>query len=200
MTNAFSVNWDYLCPFARNAHEHVLTALEGGAPWEVTFVPFSLVQSHVEEGGPAAWDDPDKAKGVLALQAGVVVRERFSDRFFAVHRAMFAARHDEGRDLTEPEVVRGVLDAAGVDSGAVLKEIDEGWPLEVVRNGHETWVTDHAAFGVPTFVVGDRAVFVRLMTRPGGDAALARTTIDGVLELIDGHPELNEFKFTTIPH
>ncbi len=53
-------------------------------------------------------------------------------------------------------------------------------------------------FGVPTFVVDDRAVFVRLMSRPEGDAALARRTIDGVLELFDTMPDLNEFKYTTL--
>ena len=27
---AFSVTWDYRCPFARNAHEHVLAGLDAG--------------------------------------------------------------------------------------------------------------------------------------------------------------------------
>ena len=53
-------------------------------------------------------------------------------------------------------------------------------------------------FGVPTFVVDGRAVFVRLMSRPGGDAALARRTIEGVLDLVDEQPDLNEFKYTTL--
>ena len=53
-------------------------------------------------------------------------------------------------------------------------------------------------FGVPTFIVGGDAVFVRLMARPEGDADLARTTIDRVLGLITDHPELNEFKHTRI--
>ncbi|HEY1734291.1 MAG TPA: hypothetical protein VGG23_07580, partial [Acidimicrobiales bacterium] len=57
----FSVTWDYLCPFARNAHEHLLAGLDGGAPWDVTFSPFSLVQSHVPEGEPPIWDAPNQA-------------------------------------------------------------------------------------------------------------------------------------------
>ena len=47
----FAVTWDYRCPFARNAHEHVVLGLAAGAPWDVTFLPFSLDQVHVEEGG-----------------------------------------------------------------------------------------------------------------------------------------------------
>jgi hypothetical protein len=52
---------------------------------------------------------------------------------------------------------------------------------------------------VPTFIASDRAVFVRLMHRPEGDAKLAEKTIDRVLDLFDGFPELNEYKFTKIP-
>lgn len=47
---SFAVTWDYRCPFARNAHEHVLAGLAGGADWNVRFVPFSLGQVHVEPG------------------------------------------------------------------------------------------------------------------------------------------------------
>ena len=47
-------------------------------------------------------------------------------------------------------------------------------------------------FGVPTFVVGDRAVFVRLMDRKNPD------DIDRVLDLLDW-TDLNEFKHTSVP-
>jgi hypothetical protein len=36
------------------------------------------------------------------------------------------------------------------------------------------------------------------MTRPEGDAELARSTIEYVVELMSGRPDLNEFKHTTI--
>ncbi len=47
-------------------------------------------------------------------------------------------------------------------------------------------------------MVDGRAVFVRIMSRPMGDAALARRNIDGVLQLFDSLPDLNEFKYTTL--
>lgn len=99
----FAVTWDYRCPFARNAHEHLLTGLEDGAPWRVSFVPFSLGQVHVPEGGTPVWEDPAKADDLMAMRAALVVRDRYGDRFPAVHRALFAARHDEGRDLRQRE-------------------------------------------------------------------------------------------------
>jgi len=48
-------------------------------------------------------------------------------------------------------------------------------------------------------IVGDRAVFVRVMDRPGGDGDLAVRTVERALDLIDSWPELNEFKHTSIP-
>ena len=54
-------------------------------------------------------------------------------------------------------------------------------------------------FGVPTFVAGDQAVFVRVMHRPGEDREGARRTIERVLDLLSGWVDLNEFKRTTIP-
>ncbi|MHB8682345.1 MAG: DsbA family protein [Acidimicrobiales bacterium] len=195
---AFAVTYDYRCPFARNAHEHVLEALAAGAPWDVEFLPFSLSQVHVEEGGTPVWDDPGKADNLMAMEASIVVRDRFPAQFPAVHRALFAARHDEGRDLREEKVVRDVLESGGVDADAVLDAVAEGWPRESFRKAHEGAVTAHRVFGVPTFVLGGSAVFVRIMTRPEGDAARARATIDHVLGLVVQHPDLNEFKHTSI--
>jgi hypothetical protein len=194
----FSVTWDYRCPFARNAHEHIVAALADGADWDVTFVPFSLSQAHVPEGGTPVWDDPAKAPDLVALAAGVVVRDQYPDRFLTAHHALFAARHDEGLDLRQPDVVAAVLDGVGVPGDKVLAEIEAGAPVQELRRAHEQAVSEWDVWGVPTFVLGDRAVFVRLMSRPQGDVALARRTIEGVIDLLDGAPDLNEFKHTSL--
>jgi hypothetical protein len=195
----FSITFDYRCPFARNAHEHVLAALAGGADLSVRFVPFSLSQVHVAEGAPPVWEDPAARDQLIALAAGIVVRDRHEDLFPAAHLALFAARHDHSGDLRDEAVVRAALASAGVDDDEVFAEIAAGWPFEILREEHEDAVTRHSVFGVPTFIAGDEAVFVRLMTRPRGDNALARATIDRVLDLLVGHTDLNEFKRTTIP-
>ncbi|HUC04439.1 MAG TPA: DsbA family protein [Acidimicrobiales bacterium] len=194
----FSVNWDYRCPFARNAHEHIVTALEAGADWTVTFNAFSLNQVHAPEGGTPVWEDPAQRRHLLALAAGVVVRDQYPELFLRVHRALFNARHDEGLDLRETDVVAGVLEQAGAPSDKVLAEVESGAPLERIGEEHMTAVNEWSAFGVPTFVVDGNAAFVRLMSRPGDDEALARQTIEGVIELFDRQPDLNEFKHTTL--
>jgi hypothetical protein len=194
----FAVTWDYRCPFARNVHEHIVVALAAGAPWDVTFLPFSLTQTHVPEGGTPVWEDPEKSADLTALAAGVVVRDQYPELFGPVHDALFAARHDEGLDLRNPDVVAAVLEAAGVPGEKVLAEIDAGGPIEEIRRSHTQAVDEWDVFGVPTFVVDGRAVFVRLMSRPRGDAELARRTIEGVVRLFDEQPDLNEFKYTKL--
>jgi hypothetical protein len=194
----FAVTWDYRCPFARNAHEHILAGLADGAEWDVSFLPFSLTQAHVPEGGIPAWDDPAKAPDLIALAAGVVVRDEYPEHFGAVHHALFAARHDQGLDLRNRGVVAGVLDAAGVPGDKVLAQVDSGAPIDEIERAHLQAVGEWSVFGVPTFVVDGRAVFVRVMSRPGDDAALGRRTIEGIVQLMDDQPDLNEFKFTTL--
>lgn len=198
-TAAFALTWDYRCPYAFNAHTHVLAALADGAPWDVTFVPFSLNQVHVAEGDTSVWDDPEHSPGIIAMEAALAVRDAQPEHFLAAHGALYRARHLEARDLRRADVVRQVLTEAGGDADAAFAEIDTGRPRETFRKEHEASALGDSVFGVPTFVVGDSAVFVRLMTRFTGDAAESRATIERVLTLIQTQPELNEFKHTSIP-
>jgi predicted DsbA family dithiol-disulfide isomerase len=197
---SFAVTYDYRCPFARNAHEHLLAGLKAGAGWDVEFLPFSLTQAHIEEGATPAWEDPSKAQELVAIEAGLVVRDQWPERFDAVHLALFTARHDEGRDLRSEDVVRDVLKQSGVEAGPVFEALATGEPREAFRKAHESAVAEHSVFGVPTFIRGDSAVFVRVMTRPSGNGQSSIDTIERVLGLLENHPELNEFKHTTIPH
>jgi hypothetical protein len=201
MSATFAVTWDYRCPFARNVHEHLLVGLAAGADWDVRFLAFSLGQVHVTEGQPSVWDKPEQDSGIVALQAGVVVRDEFPDRFPAVHRALFAARHDRGLHLEERAVVAEVLAQHGVPEGAVFGKIDSGVALAAVRAEHDEFSSSHSVWGVPTFIAGDQAVFVRLMHRPATDAdpAASIQAIDRVLDLATGWVDLNEFKHTSIP-
>ena len=199
MTLDFAVTWDYRCPFARNFCEHVLVGLESGADWDVHFIPFSLDQVHVEEGEPDVWDNPDAGRSLLAGQVGVAVRDRWPDRFLAAHRALFDCRHEGGGDLRERDVMRQALASAGLDAGEVFAEVDAGWPLETFRKEHEAAAGDYQVFGVPTVIVADQAVFIRVMHRPRGDAEVARRTVERALDLVTDWPDLNEFKHTSIP-
>jgi hypothetical protein len=201
---SFQVTFDYRCPFARNAHEHLLAGLDDGADWEVGFVPLSLAQLHRGEDDTPVWDEPETDSGLWALQAGVAVRDRHPERFLEVHRALFAVRHDQGLHLDATNVhaaLAGILGQA--DADGVAEAVAAGDLLPTVRKEHEAAVAGPGAWGVPTFVLGDdRAMFVRLMDRNAGDTAEARAhgrrTIERVLDLLDW-TDLNELKATRIP-
>ena len=199
MTRRFAITHDYLCPFARNAAEVVVRALETGEPFEVGFRAFSLSQVHLEEGEAPVWQPGAELRsGVRALQWGLAVRDELPERFPAVHLALFAARHDQGLDLNDPEVLATAVASAGVDPGEVEKLVAGGRPAAALADDH-TWAVDTArVFGVPTFVTAHRSVFVRLMDRPASPEA-ARSTLERVLTMVEDWPDLNEFKATAIP-
>jgi hypothetical protein len=92
---AFELSFDYRCPFAKNIHLHVLTALRAGADFDVTFAPWTLSQGHRHEGDPDVWDDPTREADLIALAAGVSVRDQQPERFLAAHEALFRARHEK---------------------------------------------------------------------------------------------------------
>ena len=194
MTTSFTITYDYLCPFARIANETLITDLEGGADYDVTFAPFSLHQNSLPEGSRAAWDtDPDDpaGSGVLALLWSLAVRDTMPTDFLAFHAAVFSARHDRGADLNDSDVLRKIASDIGLDADAIEAVVQSGVPMNVLRDEHTRLVEEYAVFGVPTFIAGREAVFVRLMRRHRSDDL--RRVID-MLEWSD----LNEFKRTRI--
>lgn len=188
----FGINFDYLCPFARNASEAVLNGIGWGEDWEARFWAFSLAQVHLSDGEPDVWDEPEGKSGLLALQWGVAARDAFGDQFPAVHRALFAARHDHGRDIKDEAVIRQAVSEAGADPDAIAEVVATGVPLATVAAEHTDSVERWRVFGVPTFLVDDHATFVRFMSRGDVDD-LSRT-----LDLL-AWTNLNEFKRTVIP-
>jgi hypothetical protein len=168
--------------------------LREGRDWDVRFLPFSLDQVHVEEGEPPVWErDPEVwGSGVNALLWGIAVRDNFFDRFYDWHIAAFAARHDEGRKIAKLDVLAEIATSVGLDADAVAAEAESGRPLKVLADEHTEAVKRWNIFGVPTFVVGDRAAFVRLMDRKNA------SDVDRVLDLLEW-TDLNEFKHTSVP-
>jgi hypothetical protein len=91
-----------------------------------------------------------------------------------------------------------VVSAVGVDATAARRELESGRPLATIRDEHTSYARTHEVWGVPVFIQDDKAVFVRLLDRPNGDQALARRTIERVIENISWD-SLNEFKHTSVP-
>lgn len=198
MPRDFALTYDYRCPYGRIVHDHVVAGLRAGADWNVTFTPFCLGQTHVEEGQPDVWDRPTSDTGLLALQASVAVRDTQSAVFVDAHHALYEYRHNGAGNLRDRTLLGDLLANHGVDVEAMWTEVDSGRPLATIKDEHTGYARTHHVWGVPVFIVGTKAVFVRLLDRPLGDAALAIATIERILDNVDWDI-LNEFKHTSVP-
>ena len=191
---SFNLTYDYLCPFARNANEAVVDALEAGAAWDVAFRAFSLQQNHNGEEEAAVWDhalDADMGSGVRALLWSIAVREEFLESFLDFHVALFSARHDHALDVGDEHVLRDVARSVGLNDVAVAEAVATGMPQQRLADEHTSLVTDYGVFGVPTFIGDGDAVFVRIMDRHNV------TDVTRVVDMLDW-TNLNEFKRTRI--
>lgn len=191
----FAITYDYLCPFARVANEMIVDAIVGGVRWDVEFRPFSLSQNHLEDGDTAVWDrelTDEPGRGVQALLWSLAIRDSFPESFLAFHKALFNARHDDGADLGDEAVLVGVASFVGLDPAGVAGVVASGVPAKTLAEEHTDLVASHSVFGVPTFIAGGAAVFVRLMDRH------RPADIDRVVDMLTW-TSLNEYKHTTIP-
>jgi len=172
----------------------VIAAVRGGADFDVRYVAFSLDQVHVPEGAPPVWEqDPSEwGSGVLALCYGIAVRDHFPEQFLDAHMELFAARHDRGGRLKDEQVLRDAEARAGIEPDAVAELAHDPRTLATLAREHTEMVDGYEVFGVPTFVQGDEAVFIRFMERGRVD------DLHRALDLL-AWDRLNEFKRTRVP-
>jgi protein-disulfide isomerase-like protein with CxxC motif len=147
---------------------------------------------------PDIWETPERDSGLLALQLAISLRDNQHECFLDVHHALYEHRHNGGGSLTNKDVLRDIITSHGGNPDMAFDDVSTGRPLKVVADEHMRYVKSHQVWGVPVFIVGDKAVFVRLLERSQGDASTATSTINRVLDNIDW-PILNEFKHTSVP-
>ena len=94
-----------------------------------------------------------KSSTRLALKAAMVAKDE--GRFREYHYPAYRARWVEARDLSERDVVRGLLAAAGLDAEAALARA-ESPELEGRLEGETQEAMGLGVFGVPTVFVGER--------------------------------------------
>jgi hypothetical protein len=195
---AFQLSYDYRCPFAKNIHLHVVTALRAGADFAVTFVPWTMSQGYRADGAPDVWDDPSRDNEHLALAVSTSVRDEQPASFLDVHEALFRARHERGLRLVTREEIAQALAATSVDLSQVFADVESRRPHKVIGESFREFER-YEAFGVPTFVLDGDATFVRYMNGPEGDPATSIAVIESLLTLMSQQGALNEFKHTRVP-
>lgn len=194
---SFGLSYDYRCPFAKNIHLHVVRALAAGADFDVEFIPWTMGQGYRVDGAPDVWDDPEHDPSHLSLAVSVSVRDEQPQFFLAAHEALFRARHERSMRLVTIDEIDAVLAPIGVDMYKVISDVASRRPHRVLGESFRS-MERFEAFGVPTFVVGTDATFVRYMEPPSGDDAASITIIESLVSLMSTQPELNEFKHTRV--
>jgi 2-hydroxychromene-2-carboxylate isomerase len=89
----------------------------------------------------------------LALKAALVAKD--AGRFREYHYPAYRARWAEARDVSERDVIRGLLAGAGLDADAALARA-ESPDLDARLDRDTRDAIDRGVFGVPTIFVGDR--------------------------------------------
>ena len=196
--SSFQLSYDYRCPFAKNLHLHVVTALRAGANFEVTFVPWTMSQGSKADGAPDVWDDGDRDGDLLALAVSTSVRDLQPQYFLDVHEALFRARHELAIRLVTMKEIDGVLAPTGVNLEDIHADVASRRPHKVIGESYREF-DRYEAFGVPTFVVDNVATFVRYMTTPNDQPGESIALIESLIHLMTNQSALNEFKHTTVP-
>ncbi len=75
-------------------------------------------------------------------------------RFGDFHRAMFSGVWVEGKNLADEEVLRGAIDAVGLDGAAILARSKQAEVKDALRRNSDEAV-ERGAFGAPTFFIGE---------------------------------------------
>jgi len=194
---AFELSYDYRCPFAKNIHLHMVSALKAGGTFDVTFVPWTMSQGYKADGSPDVWDDEKYNAELLALAVSTSIRDQQTEYFLDAHEAMFRGRHEKGIRLVTIEEIEGLLAPLGVDMDKVRSDIASRRPHQVIGESFKRFAKVEA-FGVPTFVIGNDATFVRYMNAPTNDAHASIAVIDSLVSMMANQPELNEFKHTRL--
>jgi hypothetical protein len=193
----FDVSYDYRCPFAKNIHLHLVTALRAGADFRVNFVPWTLSQGYKDDGAPDVWNDPSRDSELLALAVSTSIRDQQPELFLVAHEALFRARHERAIRLVTMEEIEGVLTPLGVNTQKVRDDVATRRPHRVIGDSFAQFER-YEAFGVPTFVVNGDATFVRYMTGPSDNPQDSIKMLDALVSMMELEPELNEFKHTRV--
>jgi 2-hydroxychromene-2-carboxylate isomerase len=169
--------FDYVSPYAYLADSQV-EALAERAGAEIVYRPFFLggVMQAAKNSPPITvpnkgkymfsdltrWSrrygidlNPNPHFPVNTLQAMRAAIAALGDPHFRdFHRAMFRGVWAEGKNLADEGVLAAAIDAAGLDSAAVLARAKEQDVKDTLRRNSEEAV-ERGAFGAPTFFVGD---------------------------------------------
>ena len=189
MTRSLAVTFDYRCPFAYNGNAAVIARAPRRRRLRVPLRAV-LARPGPRGRGRAAGVGPRARRGAAASsRCCTASRCATPSPTSSSTRTSRCSRRatTRGSSSTTKTCCATPSTTAGLDADAVADEVASGRPLETLAAEHTEAVERWGVFGVPTFIEGDEAVFVRFMERGRVD------DLERTLELLDW-TRLNEFK------
>jgi 2-hydroxychromene-2-carboxylate isomerase len=129
----------------------------GGVKGKLAYEALETRRYVARHGLSAYRPNPHFPVNTLLIMRGLVAARRAGagDRYLD---AVLAAMWEQGEKMDDPQVVRGVLDAAGLDgAGLIAATQDPEVKAELAANTEAA--VARGVFGVPTFFVGDEMFF-----------------------------------------
>lgn len=196
-----TVYFDYLCPFAYRG-VRLLTEIQRKRPnLEVTWRHFPLEQINSEDEDWKLWEQPldyeslwgrPSSRALRAFLASHAASLQGEEAFAGFRLAVFSAHHDEGKDISDSEVILEAARRAELDLGA----FEENWQSQEARDRLRDDYRrgrDVDAFGVPTLIVNDcEPTYMRLVEYPPADER--ETLFNELVHTLTERPYLQELK------
>jgi len=168
-----------------------------GTKVEIDWQPFSLTQVNADKDAELkTWDQPGVLDGTdksfLAHMSGLAAKRQGKEAFDSFFIALLKARHEEKKDLLDPEVMKAAAVTAGLDIARFLEDQVDPDLLKDIADSHTKAVEEHGAFGVPTFVAPNgKAAFVKMFVPPEEQAS---EILDSLSHLISEFEHVGEIK------
>lgn len=181
--------FDPICPWAYQTSLWIREVRRlTGTP--VTWRFFSLEEINRPEGKRHPWERP-WAWGFSLLRVAALLRRRDPELTDLWYREVGRGLHEQGRAVFLREEAEALAEEIGIGRSVIAEAVDDPTTTDEVRADHDEAVTTYGAFGVPTLVLGDRALFgPTVVPAPMGDDALRlwrvvteMATIDGLYEI-----------------
>lgn len=144
---------------------------------DIDWQPFSLAQVNADSNAELkTWEQPGVLDGsdktFLAHMSGLAAKRQGEEAFKSFFVALLKARHEEKKDLNDPEVMKEAATVAGLDMGRFLEDQSDPDLLREIAESHTKAVEEHGVFGVPTYVFpGGNAAFLKMFIPPDEQAA-----------------------------
>jgi len=126
-------------------------------------VPFSTEPGHHVEVDSSRirvrYSGRRKTMAVLSMpaqQAAKCVRLQGDEAFWRFHLSLFRAYYDEGKNISEREVLIGLAAETGVDADQFTAEYDSGRQKNEVLSEHDDYEENWGGWGIPLAIIGDQ--------------------------------------------